>query len=170
MSADQAKAAGDAMAALWESEFAATAQVIAAVRNDNRDYKPDPKSRTAWELAVHLATADVWFADSIAAGTFEWDTEGEAKAAARLKTVEGLVAFYQQAFPAALERLRGLTADQMAETLDAFGALKMTRAQLIGFANNHSVHHRGQLAAYLRAHGSRVPDIYGPSADTKSAG
>jgi uncharacterized damage-inducible protein DinB len=169
MSADDAKVAGDAMAALWASEFAATSRVIAAVKDDNRDYKPDPKSRTAWELAVHLATADVWFADSIAAGRFEWDTEGEAKAAAQCKTVDGLVAFYQQAFPAALQRLRGLTADQMAETLDVFGAFTMTRARLIGFANNHSVHHRGQLAAYLRAHGSTVPDIYGPSADTKSA-
>jgi uncharacterized damage-inducible protein DinB len=29
------------------------------------------------------------------------------------------------------------------------------------------MHHRGQLAAYLRAMGSRVPNIYGPSADDK---
>ena len=32
-------------------------------------------------------------------------------------------------------------------------------------ANNHSTHHRGQLAAYLRAMGSKVPPIYGDSAD-----
>jgi uncharacterized damage-inducible protein DinB len=32
-------------------------------------------------------------------------------------------------------------------------------------ANNHGIHHRGQLAAYLRAHGSKVPAIYGVSAD-----
>jgi uncharacterized damage-inducible protein DinB len=56
----------------------------------------------------------------------------------------------------------------MAESLDFFGNFKMTRAQLIGFANNHSVHHRGQLAAYLRAMGSKVPNIYGPSADAKA--
>lgn len=168
MNADQAKAAGDAMAALWESEFQATTQVLAAVKDDARDYRPDPKSRTAWELAVHLATADVWFAESIANGKFEWDVEGEKKAAAQFKTVEGVAAYYKEAFPKALQRLRGLTADQMAETLDFFGAFTMTRARSIGFANNHSVHHRGQLAAYLRALGSRVPDIYGPSADTKS--
>ncbi|MDQ3419050.1 MAG: DinB family protein [Acidobacteriota bacterium] len=30
----------------------------------------------------------------------------------------------------------------------------------------HTVHHRGQLSAYLRAAGSKVPSIYGPSADT----
>jgi uncharacterized damage-inducible protein DinB len=30
----------------------------------------------------------------------------------------------------------------------------------------HSAHHRGQLSAYLRAMGGKVPSIYGPSADT----
>jgi uncharacterized damage-inducible protein DinB len=169
MNADQAKAAGDAMAALWESEFGATSQVLAAVKDDNRNYKPDPKSRSAWELAVHLATADVWFADSIANGKFEWDPEGEKKAAAQFDTVQDVVAFYQQAFPAKLQQLRGLTGDKMAESLDFFGSFKMTRAQFIGFANNHSVHHRGQLAAYLRALGSKVPNIYGPSADAEKA-
>ena len=165
MNAEQAKAAADAMAALWEREFPATTQVLAAVNNENRNYKPDTKSRTAWELAVHLATADVWFADSIANGKFEWDPEGEKRAAAQFKTVQDLVAFYQQTFPGKLQQLRTLSADELAESLDFFGNFKMTRAQFIGFANNHSVHHRGQLAAYLRAMGSKVPNIYGPSAD-----
>ena len=43
--------------------------------------------------------------------------------------------------------------------------MQMPNATYLGFANNHSVHHRGQLAAYLRAMGSKVPAIYGDSAD-----
>ena len=168
MNAQEAKAAGAAMAALWDSEFPATSQVLAAVKDDNRSYKPDARSRSAWELAVHLATADVWFADSIANGKFEWDPEGEKRAASQFKTVGDLVDFYQQTFPGKLQQLRALSADKMAESLDFFGNFQMTRAQLIGFANNHSVHHRGQLAAYLRAMGSKVPNIYGPSADAKA--
>ena len=35
----------------------------------------------------------------------------------------------------------------------------------LGLANNHSIHHRGQLSSYLRACGSKVPAIYGGSAD-----
>jgi uncharacterized damage-inducible protein DinB len=31
---------------------------------------------------------------------------------------------------------------------------------------SHSVHHRGQLSAYLRPMGAKVPGIYGPSGDT----
>ena len=30
---------------------------------------------------------------------------------------------------------------------------------------NHLIHHRGQLSVYLRLTGSKVPAIYGPSAD-----
>ncbi|MBI5531031.1 MAG: hypothetical protein HY918_06070 [Candidatus Doudnabacteria bacterium] len=31
-----------------------------------------------------------------------------------------------------------------------------------------AIHHRGQLATYLRAMGAKVPSIYGPTADTES--
>lgn len=31
-----------------------------------------------------------------------------------------------------------------------------------------AIHHRGQLATYLRAMGAKVPSIYGPSADTQN--
>jgi len=34
-----------------------------------------------------------------------------------------------------------------------------------GFVMNHMIHHRGQLSVYLRLTGSKVPSIYGPSAD-----
>jgi uncharacterized damage-inducible protein DinB len=35
---------------------------------------------------------------------------------------------------------------------------------------SHMVHHRGQLAAYLRAAGGKVPAIYGVSADENLIG
>ena len=169
MNAEQAKAAADAMASLWEGEFAATSQVLAAVKDDNRGYKPDPKSRTAWELAVHIATADVWFMDSIAQGKFEWNQDAAKQAESQFTNVNEIVEFYRKTAPEKLAALRALPAERLTEVLDFFGVIKMPRAQWIGFANNHSVHHRGQLAAYLRAMGSKVPNIYGPSADAEPA-
>jgi uncharacterized damage-inducible protein DinB len=169
MNAEQAKAAADAMASLWEGEFAATSQVLAAVKDDNRGYKPDPKSRTAWELAVHIATADVWFMDSIAQGKFEWNQDAATQAESQFTNVNEIVEFYKKTAPEKLAALRALPAERLTEVLDFFGVIKMPRAQWIGFANNHSVHHRGQLAAYLRAMGSKVPNIYGPSADAEPA-
>ena len=38
MTAEQAKAAADLMATVWEAEFPATCQVLAAVKDDNRHY------------------------------------------------------------------------------------------------------------------------------------
>jgi uncharacterized damage-inducible protein DinB len=35
------------------------------------------------------------------------------------------------------------------------------------FMVKHGAHHRGQLSAYLRPMGAKVPAIYGQSADTK---
>jgi len=35
----------------------------------------------------------------------------------------------------------------------------------LSFLNNHSIHHRGELATYLRPMGSKCPSIYGGSYD-----
>jgi hypothetical protein len=48
-------------------------KILAAVPDGRRDYKPDPKSRTAWELAKHLATSDVWFLQSVIDARFAID-------------------------------------------------------------------------------------------------
>jgi len=34
----------------------------------------------------------------------------------------------------------------------------------------HSAHHRGQMTVYLRLLGSKVPSVYGPTADDRSFG
>ena len=164
---DQAKAIADAMTALWMGEVPATVRVLSAVADGNRDYRPDPKSRSAWELATHIATADVWFLDCIERGAFEFDPEAAKQAEAQFRSVSEVVAFYEATLPARLDRLGNLSGDQLAEPVDFFGIMQMSRAAWIGFANNHSVHHRGQLSASLRALGSKVPDIYGPSADAE---
>jgi len=166
---DQTKAVAEAMTALWKGEFPATVRVLSAVRDESRDYRPDGKSRSAWELATHIATADLWFLESIERGVFQFDAEATMQQEANFGDVKDIVAFYEERIPAGIRRLRELPGDQLAEELDFFGMMKMSRAAWIGFANNHSVHHRGQLAAYLRALGSKVPDIYGPSADAEPA-
>jgi len=169
MNPEQAKAAADALAGLWEGEFQATCQVLAAVKDDARDYKPDPKSRTAWELASHLAMADIWFMDSIVKGAFEWNPDAVKQAEAQFKSVNDIVEFYKKSFPEKLRQLRSLPADKLTSPVSFFGVFNWPSVQYIGFANNHSIHHRGQLAAYLRAMGSKVPNIYGPSADAETA-
>jgi uncharacterized damage-inducible protein DinB len=169
MTAEGAKAAAEVLCNGWQSEMTATSKVLAAVKDDRRDYKPDPKSRTAWELATHLATADVWFIDSIVAGKFAFDPEAAKKAEGQFSDAKSIADFYDRVLPGKLNELRALPGDALAEPMDFFGMMKMPRVQFVAMANNHSIHHRGQLAAYLRAMGSKVPDIYGPSADAEPA-
>jgi len=155
---------------LWEGELPATAKVIAAVPDDKRSYRPDEKSRTAWQLATHLATADIWFVDSIVSGSFVYDPAVAKQRESLFGSVADVVAYYKKEFPAALDRIRAMPADKLAATVDFFGMMQMPNVTYLGFANNHSVHHRGQLAAYLRAMGSKVPAIYGDSADEPMPG
>src|SRR5689334_22333769 len=100
MNADQAKFLVEHYTRLMASEHTATLKVLAAVKDDNRDYRPDDRSRTAWQLATHLATADIWFLDSIINGKFAWDPDGPQKAESSFKSVAEVVAFYKDAFPA----------------------------------------------------------------------
>ena len=101
-------------------------------------------------------------------GKFEFNPEAaKARRSAVQERSSDIVDFYKKTFPEKLAQLRALPADKLTPTVSFFGMMEMPNVKYIGFANNHSIHHRGQLAAYLRALGSKVPNIYGPSADAE---
>jgi uncharacterized damage-inducible protein DinB len=156
----------DVMTGTIEQESTMTRKVIAAVPNGNRDYKPDEKSRSAWEIATHMATSDVWFADSIINGKFEW----EGYATPNEFTDPAAVAkWHEEQLNDRLKTLRGLSPDHLTRSVEFFGR-SGPAVTWLAMMNNHTVHHRGQLAAYLRAAGSKVPAIYGMSADENPHG
>src|SRR5262249_11410787 len=43
--------------------------------------------------------------------------------------------------------------------------MEMPIGQFLWLFHNDAIHHRGQLAAYIRPMGGKVPSIYGPSGD-----
>jgi uncharacterized damage-inducible protein DinB len=43
----------------------------------------------------------------------------------------------------------------------------MMRRRMISDTRHHWVHHRGEMTVYLRLLGSKVPALYGPSADDR---
>lgn len=165
MDAQHARFLADYFANLLESESKTTTRVLQAVPDDQREYRPDPKSRTAWDLALHVATGDLWFIDSICEAAFNWDPEFEKRLTAGVNTTADIVAMYQREHPARVARLRSTPGEQLAREADFFGMLKQPAVLFLGVANNHGIHHRGQLASYLRAMGSKVPAMYGGSAD-----
>ena len=165
MTPEQATFLAEFFAKILDQEGPTTTKVLKAVPDAKRDYRPDDKSRTAWELAKHLATGDIWFLDSICDGAFVFDPDGEKKMTAGFQTIDDVVVFYKREFPKRVARLRATSGAQLATEVDFFGLMKQPAITFIGFANNHGIHHRGQLAAYLRAMGSKVPAMYGGSAD-----
>jgi uncharacterized damage-inducible protein DinB len=167
MNAEQAAAIVQLLTGTIENEAAATRKVLAAVPAGNRDYKPDPKSRSAWDLAVHLATADIWFADSILTGKFEWS--GESPTPPEMTDPAAVAKWHGTHLTDRLAKLRAMSPDHMLRNVEFFG-MKGPACTWLAMMNNHSVHHRGQLAAYLRAAGSKVPAIYGMSADENAFG
>jgi len=127
----------------------------------NRDFRLDSKSRTAWQLAWHLGSSDVQMLDEIADHKFDMAHRFKQEP----RDIADLVNWYETNFLRAANRIRAMTPAQLATPVDFDGVCKMPAVFYLGFVNNHSVHHRGQLAAYLRPMGSKVPSIYGGSAD-----
>ncbi len=147
-------------------ELKATRRVIAAVPEDKKNYKPHPNSRSAWELALHLAQSEVWFLNSIADANFAWTGDPPAPAA----TVADLAAWYEKNTTAGIGRVQALTPQQLLTTASFFGIANDPVVLYLMFAHEHSVHHRAQLSVYLRPMGAKVPDIYGGSFDEPFTG
>ncbi|HKS76794.1 MAG TPA: DinB family protein, partial [Terriglobales bacterium] len=79
--------------------------------------------------------------------------------------VAELVQWYDENFTRGLDRVRSLTPQQLATPIDFLGVFNYPAVFYLAFLNNHSIHHRGELATYLRPMGSKVPSIYGGSYD-----
>jgi uncharacterized damage-inducible protein DinB len=143
-------------------EVETTKRVLAAVPEGKRDYRPDPNARSAWELAWHLANTDVQFMDGIGDLKFTMGARPESE---KPKTVAELVDWYDKNMKRSSDRVRVLTAEQLITPVDFMGVFRFPASFYLGFLNNHSIHHRGELATYLRPMGSKVPSIYGGSFD-----
>src|SRR5258708_36270398 len=81
------------------------------------------------------------------------------------KTIAELVAWYDTNFQREAARVGALSAEQLMTPVNFMGLFNFPVVFYLGFLNNHSIHHRGELATYLRPMGSKVPSIYGGSFD-----
>ena len=137
-----------------------TKRVIGAVPDAKSEYRPDPNARTAKELAWHIANTDVQFLDGIADLQFKMESPEN-----KPQTSAEVVAWYDENMKRGIERVQTMTAEQLTTPIEFFGVFNLPAVAYLGFLNNHSIHHRGELATYLRPMGSKVPSIYGGSYD-----
>jgi len=150
-----------------ERELPRFVKVLKAIPDTRQDYRPDPKSRTAVELAWLLSQSEAALVTLLDTGTIEWK---ESKPTGGLSST---VAAFEKNAAAVNERLARLD-EKGWEKKGRFlmAGMPPWEESVGGFVWGFlfdAIHHRGQLTTYLRPMGGKVPSIYGPSADDSGA-
>ena len=142
--------------------------VVGAVPEDGRDYRADPKARSAEAIIEHLIGHNQDMIELLDDGVIHHRMQ------VPFETIEGAVATLNETFGEIMDRLGNTDEESwMSPAKFLFGEkliMEAPRTQLAWVLFLDSVHHRGQLSTYLRPMGSTVPAIYGPSADDQGEG
>jgi uncharacterized damage-inducible protein DinB len=149
-----------------QNEQKTTRRVIEAIPADKGDYKPDPKSKSAFELASHIASSECYFLNGVASGSFK---NAGGPIPESVTTPAQLLEWYDENFAKGAAQVAAMTPDQLVQMIDFHGVFNLPAVTYLSFLSSHSIHHRGQLSTYLRPMGSKVPSIYGGSADEPMA-
>lgn len=159
MTEETAKVLAEFLLQEMEQEFATTRNVLAAVPGEHTSYKPSEKCMTGLELASHIAASDEFFLRGVINGAFEWKQPD-------FKTPAEALTFYESKVPDLVSQVRAMPVQKLMTSI-SLGPWNQPAVTYLGLSLKHTVHHRGQLSAYLRPMGGKVPSIYGPSADTE---
>lgn len=151
MTPEQAYAAAQLIVRQLDAEWKNTYKVLCAFPEEKRDYRPEPRARTAFELARHLAGPDIWFINGVVRGTFEEPD----RIVPEVSTFAELAAWYKDAVPKVLDEVRRVGGETLAKELRFYG-IPFPAVQHLLFALVHMVHHRGQLTTYIRPCGGKV--------------
>jgi uncharacterized damage-inducible protein DinB len=149
-----------------KNEHAITKAVIEAIPPDKSDYRPDAVSKSALDLAWHIVSAEMVFTGAVVAGAFDFTARPRPES---IRDSATLAHWYAENFAPRFEKLTKLSPEQLVKVIDFRGIFQLPAVMYLGFVQQHSIHHRGQLSMYLRPMGAKVPSIYGESYDAAEA-
>ena len=141
----------------WEKESKTTRTVLSRIP-EGSDYRPDPKSRTAQEIAWQLVCEEKMIIEALENGKAEWAPPPMPA------SMNEVLAAYEKQSAGIADRWKRLPASKWDGQLEFFGSKRPASPMAWSFLFD-IVHHRGQISTYLRPMGSKVPQIYGPSGD-----
>ncbi len=154
-----------------EREAANTRKAIERVPEGRNDFKPHERSMELGYLTALVAGMLGWIAFMIDRDELDLDkAENDGFRTRPLSTKAELLA----SLDAAVERSRHALRNTTDEHLKTPWAFKMNgqtvssnprEIMITDAVFSHLAHHRGQLTVYLRLIESKVPALYGPSAD-----
>jgi uncharacterized damage-inducible protein DinB len=149
-----------------KNEHKVTRSVIEAIPATSPDYRPDPNSRSAMELAWHIVAAEHRFYSGIVSGAFDFTPIHRPD---DVRTPAQIGQWYGESFSRNLDQFTKLSGEQLTRIMDFRGMFQLPAVAYFRFSLHHTIHHRGQLSTYLRAMGGQVPAIYGESYDSAAA-
>lgn len=155
----------------FDQEAATTRKCLERVPAGKGSYTPHPKSMTLGRLAGHIVEIPGWVAVTLQNDEFDVaPVDGPKHEALELDAAAALLEHFDRNVAGARAALAVAAEADLGRpwSLKSGGQIAFTLpkgAVLRNFVLNHLVHHRAQLALYLRLHDIPVPSIYGPSAD-----
>jgi uncharacterized damage-inducible protein DinB len=161
-----------ALVAELDHELNTTRASIAAIPEAKAAWKPHAKSMSLGALAMHIIDAYAWGVPTVTQDSFDvapggvpaYKTPDFTTTAAAIADLDTKAA----AFRAVLATTSDAAMMQPWSLL-ANGHALFTMPRVVtlrSFIFNHSVHHRGQLSVYLRLLDVKLPEVYGPTADS----
>jgi len=148
-----------------EAEAKGFSKVFEALPAARMEYRPHPKSPSAAEVVRTMSDELAACVAALEHGKVEWNpgTPGPR---------EEMLATWNRAFADLTSRVASLDDAAWAKpvTMSAGGKSypPMPAGAFLWFLLFDAIHHRGQLTAYIRPMGGKVPGVYGRSGDEKS--
>ena len=160
----------DLLLADFDGEVASTRRILERVPDEHSAYKPHEKSFEFGKLAMHIATLFTFGHTILTTPGMDMAAPNHKWPDNTFRGRDALLATFTSNANDCRAALAGLSDDQLQEPWRfAFG--EHVLGNLPRFVSyrvyffNHFIHHRGQLAVYLRLNNVPVPGLYGPSAD-----
>ena len=141
----------------WTKEAETTRKVLERIP-EGSDYRPDPKSRTAQDIAWQIVCEEKMIIDALENGKAEWAPPPMPA------TMKEVLDAYTRQSDDITKRWNALPDEKWNGKLEFFGSERPSSPMAWSFLFD-IVHHRGQISTYLRPMGAKVPQIYGPSGD-----
>jgi uncharacterized damage-inducible protein DinB len=143
----------------FENEHRLTTKILKAIPADKADYRPDPNSMSAFDLAWHMVATETRFMRNLPAGEiFMGPLE-------KPKTMSEIIDVHAANFKADLAAIKAMSGEELAKIIDFRGVFQLPAVAYLNFVASHTIHHRGQMSVYLRPMGAKVPSMYGESYD-----
>jgi uncharacterized damage-inducible protein DinB len=160
----------------YDSEITITRKVLERVPDDKAEWKPHPKAFMMAHLAQLVAMLPDWVVKTLEQTELDLAPKDKPRGSGYTveKTATLLAMFDKNAKAGRAALAKASDADfQVPWTLKAGGNAVLTQPRYMIMRQmvlNHLVHHRAQLAVYLRLVDQKVPQMYGPTADERWPG